>query len=97
MLFSGILRIAAGPTSARPNLVAFLGAPDSLRSQIEYPRQDERDWKTQHQREHNKADRPIGNFEERKNLRRDLNDQPARDGVGDGNAIDLAAFQFGKK
>src|SRR6478736_129514 len=77
--------------------VAFLGAPDSLRSQIEYPRQRECDWKTQHQQQHNQAHRPIWNFEERKNLRCNLNEQPGGDGVGNGNAMDLAALQFGKK
>ena len=77
--------------------VAVLGAPDSLRSQIEYPRQRESDWKTQHQHEHNQAHRPIWNFEERKNLRCNLNEQPGGDSVGNGNAMDLAALQFGKK
>src|SRR5437868_6058804 len=77
--------------------VAVLGAPDSLRSQIEYPRQRESDWKTQHQHEYNQAHRPIWNFEERKNLRCNLNEQPGGDGVSDGNAMDLAALQFGKK
>ena len=77
--------------------VPFFGAPDPLRSQIKYPRQEECDWKTQHQQQHNQAHRPIWNFEERKNLRCDLNEQPGGDGVGDGNAMHLAALQFGKK
>jgi hypothetical protein len=64
---------------------------------VEHPRQDQRDWKSQDQRDDDKTDRPIGNFEERENLRRDLNYQPARDGVGDGDAIDLAAFQLDEK
>ena len=92
MLFSGILRIAAGPTERGQTSVAFFGASDSLRSQIEYPRQRECDWKTQHQHEHNQAHRPIWNFEERKNLRGNLNEQPGGDSVGNGDAMDLAAL-----
>ena len=40
--------------------------------------------------------RPIRNFEEWKNLRRDLNQQPAYDGVCNRDLVNIAPLQFGE-
>ena len=47
--------------------------------------------------EHDKPHRPIRNFEERKNLRRDLNHQPADDRVRDRDLVNIAPLQLGEE
>ena len=46
---------------------------------------------------HEEADRGIRDLEERKNLRRDLDEQPAHRAVTDRSAIHVPPFQLGKK
>jgi len=38
----------------------------------------------------NQSDRPIWNSEKRKDLRRDLDEQPRHNAVGDGNLLNVA-------
>jgi hypothetical protein len=38
----------------------------------------------------NDVHRPIRNIEERKNLRRDLDQEPRRSGIGDGDLLNVA-------
>src|SRR5207249_4900364 len=40
---------------------------------------------------------PSGNFEKRKNLRRDLDQEPARDRVSKRDAKNFASFEFSEK
>ena len=51
-------------------------ALDSFRRQLECPSDHQRDWKSNDDCDHDESHRPVGNFEERKNLCRDLDDQP---------------------
>ena len=46
--------------------------------------------KTDDDREHDKSHCPIVDFEERKDLSRDLSQQPAYDRVGDRNLVNVA-------
>jgi hypothetical protein len=43
------------------------------------------------------SERPIWNFEDRKNLCRDLDQEPADDRVGDRNLVNVAPLQLGKE
>jgi hypothetical protein len=49
------------------------------------------------ERNDNKTHCRIWNFEERKNLTRDLHKQPRNHRVGDGDLVNVAPLQLGKK
>ena len=53
--------------------------------------------KPERQRDDDKPHGPRGNFEKRKGLSGDLDQQPGQDRVGDRDAINLPALQLGKK
>jgi len=96
MLFSGILRIAAGRTGNAAKLLSLSSVrliPCGVRSNIH-------DSVSAIGKPTPAAAQPGAppNLEFRRTgkLRCDLNEQPGGDGVGDGNAVDLAALQFGK-
>ena len=44
-----------------------------------------------------KSHGPIGNFKKRKDLRRDLDQQPANDCVSDRDLVNIAPLQFGEE
>ncbi len=46
------------------------------------------------QNEHGKPNRPVRNFKERKDLRGDLNQQPADNGIRDRNLVHVAPPQL---
>ncbi len=89
----------APPTPARPPFVRpdFRFTLDSFRRDLERPRQDERDRKSENEQQHHQPDRPVWNFEKWKDLRRDLNQQPRHDGIGDRDLVNVAALQFGEE
>jgi hypothetical protein len=60
--------------------------------EIVNPRKNESDRKTQHDSDDDQALGPVWNFERRKNLRRDLDQQPAHDRVRDRDAVNFSAF-----
>ncbi len=62
----------------------------SFRRQFERPGENDRDGKSKDDCEHNKAHCPIRNFEKRKYLRSDLNQQPRDDRVRDRNLVNVA-------
>ena len=73
----------------------IFGALDSFRCDLECPRESERHRKTQGQEEHDDADRPVRDVEKRKELGRDLDEQPGDNGIGNRNLVNVAALQLG--
>jgi len=69
----------------------------SFRGQFECPRDHERDWKSDHDCEHDEAHRPVRNFEKRKDLSRDLHEQPPNNRIGNGNLVNVAPLQLGEE
>ena len=67
------------------------------RRQFKGPGDHERDGKSDHDCEHNKAHGPIWNFEKWKNLRGNLNQKPADDCVRDRDFVNVAPLEFGEK
>src|SRR6266487_3803184 len=65
--------------------------------QLEGPRDDEGNGKTNHNQHYHEADGPIRNLEERENLRRYLHQQPRDDCIGDRNFVNIAPPQFGEE
>src|SRR4029077_14120407 len=61
------------------------------------PCDDERDGKSGHDCEHNKAHGPVWNFEKWKNLCGNLNQKPADDRVRDRDFVNVAPLEFGEK
>jgi hypothetical protein len=51
-----------------------------------------RDRKTNRERNYDKANRRVWNFEEWKNLRRELGKEPRDDPIGDSRAVNIAPF-----
>src|SRR6266536_6318931 len=47
--------------------------------------------------QHDKSLRQRGHFENRKDLRDDLDDQPAGHGIGGADLVDMAALQLGEE
>ena len=58
--------------------------------QLEGPRDDEGNGKTNHNEHYHQPDGPIRNLEKRKDLRGDLHQQPCDDCVGDRDLVDVA-------
>ena len=72
-------------------------ALDSFGSDLERPGQNQGHRKSEDEQENHDPDRPVGNIEERKNLSGNLDEDPADDGISDGNAIDIAPLQFAQE
>src|SRR4029434_7314476 len=66
---------------------------DFLEARIAAKR-DYRDRETDYEQEHDESHCPIRNFEKWKDLRYDLNQQPADDRIGDGDLVNIAPLQF---
>ena len=87
-------------TTSRPRCrrcVRLLRPLEPLRRELERPCDHERDRKTDNDREHGQAHRPVWNFEKRKDLGRDLDHQPADNCVGSSNLVNVASLQLGKE
>src|SRR5438552_18918983 len=83
------------PLENSPSLVFASG--EAIRATKQRPCNDERNGKADHDGEHNQSHGPIRYFKKWKNLRRDLDQQPAYDGVGRRDFVNVAPFQFRKK
>jgi len=70
--------------------IGVFRAFQSFRRQFERPRDNERDWKSDDDCEHNKEHGPIRNFEKREDLGGNLNQQPADDRVRDRDFVNVA-------
>jgi hypothetical protein len=68
-----------------------------VRGDIKKPRQYECHWKSGDDHQHDDSLRQRRHFEDRKDLRDNLHDQPARHRIGGTNFIDMAPLQLGKK
>ena len=77
--------------------IRSFGPLDSLRRKLECPCNNQRDRKTKGRDKDNKPNRPVRNVEEWKNLRSDLNQKPADDGIRDSNFVNIAPLQLGKE
>ena len=77
--------------------VCIFSALQSLRRQFEGPCDDQRDGKANHDSEHDETHGPGWNFEEGKNLRGNLNQEPANDRVSDGHLINVAPLELGEE
>jgi hypothetical protein len=75
----------------------IFGALDSFRRDLKCPGKKERDWETENYEQHHEADCPIWNFEKRKDLGRDLNEEPGHDRVSDRDLVDIASFKFSEE
>src|SRR5207247_2772252 len=69
----------------------------SLGREVERPRDDKRNRKTDDNQQDDEPHTPIRDFEKGKNLGRDLNQQPTNNGVGDRYFINIAPLQFGEE
>jgi hypothetical protein len=65
--------------------------------QLKRPSDYQRDWKPDDNYENNQPDYPVGDFEKRKDLGRNLNQQPCDDCVCDRNFVNIAPLQLREK
>ena len=72
----------------------LLSPLESFRRELEGPCENERDGKSENEEQNHNPDRPNRNVEERKNLGGDLDQDPADDHIGDGDAVNVAPLQF---
>src|SRR6266581_4030878 len=87
-------------TGLAPNRFANIDifcALDPLRRELECPRENHRHRKSDDEQQHHKTHGPIRNLEERKNLTRDLHQQPCDDCVGDRNFVNVASLQLSEE
>ena len=77
--------------------IGVFRAFQSFRRQFKRPRDNERDGKPDDNCEHNKAHCPIRNFEKRKDLGGNLNEQPTDDRVRDRDLVNVAPLQLGEE
>src|SRR5262249_32756008 len=87
-----------GPTRAFLGFRIDILLPDkSFTGKFVKPGQHHRDWKSDEQNDDEEAHRGIGDVEERKDLRRDLGDEPRHHSISHRRAINVATLQFGEK
>ena len=70
----------------------IFGVLNAFRRQLERPRKDQRNGKTDDQQQNDEPDRPVWDVKKGKDLGRDLNQQPGDHRVGDRNLVDIAPF-----
>src|SRR5207237_2815970 len=70
---------------------------DSFRRDFERPRTNDGDRKTDDREQDDQPDDPVWNIEERKDLCRNLDEQPGHYDVGDRDAVNTAPFEFCEK
>src|ERR1700716_3868306 len=78
-------------------LVEFVRPYYSRRRQVEGPGEKERDRETEREQYDDEPHRPHRDFEKQKDLRGDLNEEPAHDRVGHGDAVNFASLEFSEK
>src|SRR6266566_7799505 len=72
-------------------------ALDSLWSYFKRPRDHESDRKTDRDQSDDQSHNPVRNFQERKDLGRNLDKQPANDRIRDCDLVNVATLQFTEK
>src|SRR5438128_3380052 len=91
------IKFATARAPNRFTKIDIFGALDSLRRQFKCPGKNHRHGKSDNEQQHYKTHSPIRNLEERKNLTRDLHQQPRNDCVGDRNFVNVAPLQLDKE
>src|SRR5437879_13922409 len=81
----------------RRRKIDIFRALQSFGGELERPRDNECNRKSDHDCEHDEAHGPIWNFEEWKHLCRDLDQQPANYGISHRNLIDVAPLHLGEE
>jgi len=81
----------------RRRKIDIFRALQTFGGELERPRDNERDGKSDYDHEHDQSDRPIRNFKKRKDLRCNLNEQPSNNGISDRNLVNVAPLEFGEK
>src|SRR5437870_9069632 len=81
----------------RRRKIDIFRALQSFGGELERPRDNECNRKSDHDCEHDEAHGPIWNFEKWENLRRDLDQQPANYGISHRNLIDVAPLHLGEE
>ena len=74
-----------------------LGAFNAFRSEFEGPRQNKGDGEAKEKKKNHHSKRPIRNIENGKNLRGDLDEQPADGGVDNRDPVNIAPLQFAEE
>src|ERR1700746_3463553 len=77
--------------------IGIFGPLDSLRRKLECPCNNQRDRKTKRGQKNNKSNHPIRNFQEWKDLRCDLNQQPTDNGIRDCNFVHVSPLQLAEE
>src|SRR5437588_1024289 len=77
--------------------IGNFGSFNSFWSDFKSPGDHERDRKSGYDDRNDQAHNPIRNFEEWKNLRRNLNEQPTDNGVSDRDFVNVAPLQLGEE
>jgi hypothetical protein len=87
-------------TSLAPNRftkIDIFRALDSFRRKFKCPGKNHGHRKSDNEQQHHKAHCPIRNLEERKNLTRDLHQQPRHHAISDRNFVNVASLQFSEE
>src|SRR5437763_684830 len=70
---------------------------DSFRSRFKRPRDHERDWKSDCDQHDHQTHNPVWDFQERKDLRRNLCDDPPDHGISDRHLVNIASLELSEK
>src|SRR5205814_10305330 len=81
----------------RRRKIDIFRALQTFGGELERPRDNECNRKSDHDCEHDEAYGPIWNFEKWENLRRDLDQQPTNDRIRDRNLVNVAPLQLGEE
>ncbi len=76
--------------SRRRREIDIFSALDSFRRELEGPGDDERDRESSRDQNDDQPHNPGWNLQEWKNLRGNLNQQPANNRIGDGDLVNIA-------
>ena len=74
-----------------PGSVEIGCSHNAISREIEKPGEHQRDWKPQHDQEHNETNDPIRDIEHWQNLSNALSERPPTDKIGDRDAVDFSA------
>src|SRR5438445_30853 len=83
--------------TSRKSVGALLNFWVDVRRELEGPGDDEGDWECNRDQYDHQPHDPIRNFQERENLRGNLNQEPRHYGIGNCNLVNMAPLQFGEE
>src|SRR5712692_7782579 len=91
------IKFATGLAGKRWAKIDIFRALDSFRREFECPGKNQRHRKSDNEQQHDQTHCPVRNFKERKNLTRDLHQQPCDNCIGDRNFVDMAPLQLSEE